>query len=89
MRTMTRLPGAFSAILSSSCSPSKVIRSTPWVTAAAMDEAGLMVLAKMRRSGDAPAARAVWISPMLATSKPAPAATITLSTSGCGLALMA
>ena len=89
IRTSTRAPGACSAILSSSYSLSKVVSVTPLRAAAAIEPAGLMVLAKMIRSGPAPAASTASSSALEATSNPVPAAAAIFRISGCGFALTA
>ena len=72
MRTTTRALGARSAIFRSSDGLSKVMRSTPRARARRRACGGLTVLAKMMRSGGAPAARAASSSAAEATSNPVP-----------------
>ena len=82
-------PGASAISLSSSLSQSKANRLTPAAWAAAIADAFLTVLPKLKRSGVAPAARHCSISPSDATSKDDPSSTSRRSTSGNGLAFTA
>ena len=89
MRRITRAPGAFSAILTSSASESAANCRTPTAWAWAMSAARLIVLPKAICSAGTPSDRQRSISPREAASKRAPSAASAATTSGAGLALTA